>query len=111
MKWSALATAAVLPLASAHGFTHGEYASGEVMDLMMSSKEAAWAKHRAAGDYDSKKWIGFDKKRANKDKIECKHGRVEAVKGDADQVSQFDCFSSVNSDISVDIQVQEHRLV
>jgi uncharacterized protein involved in copper resistance len=85
MKWSTLATAAVLPLASASGFTHAEYASGEVMDLMMSSKEAAWAKQRAAGNYDSKKWAGFDKNRANKDKIECKHGRVEAVKGDADQ--------------------------
>jgi uncharacterized protein involved in copper resistance len=86
MKWSTIATAAVLPLASASGFTHAEYASGEVMDLMMSSKEAAWAKQRAAGNYDSKKWAGFDKKRANKNRIECKNGRVEAVKGDADQV-------------------------
>jgi|TARA_R110002003_G_scaffold505_7_gene20168 hypothetical protein len=85
MKWSTLATAAIVPLASASGFTHAEYASGEVMDLMMSAKEAAWAKHRAAGDYDSKKWNGFQKKRANKNKIECKHGRVEAVVGDADQ--------------------------
>lgn len=85
MKWSTLATAALLPLASASGFTHEEYASGEVMDLMMSAKEAAWAKHREAGDYDKKKWNGFHKNRANKNKIECKHGRVEAVKGDADQ--------------------------
>jgi hypothetical protein len=85
MKWSTLATAALVPLASASGFTHEEYASGDVMDLMMSSKEAAWAKHREAGDYDSKKWADFSKKRTNKDKIECKHGRVEAVKGDADQ--------------------------
>jgi uncharacterized protein involved in copper resistance len=85
MKWSTLATAAIVPLASAHGFTHAEYASGEVMDLMMSSKEAAWAKQREAGNYDSQKWIDFHKKRANKDKIECKNGRVEAVKGDADQ--------------------------
>jgi hypothetical protein len=86
MKWSALATAAALaPLASAHGFTHANYASGDVMELMMSSKEAAWAKRRAAGEYDSKRWNGFHKNRVNKDKIECKHGRVEAVKGDADQ--------------------------
>ncbi|KAF2024903.1 hypothetical protein EK21DRAFT_77652 [Setomelanomma holmii] len=85
MKWSTLATAAIVPLASASGFSHAEYASGEVMDLMMSSKEAAWAKHRAAGEYDSKKWNGFHEKRANKNKIECKNGRVEAVVGDADQ--------------------------
>jgi hypothetical protein len=94
MKWSTLATAAVLPLASASGFTHAEYASGEVMDLMMSSKEAAWAKQRAAGNYDSKKWNGFHKNRANKDKIECKHGRVEAVKGDSDQT--YKCKSIVS---------------
>jgi hypothetical protein len=86
MKWSTFATAAALvPLASAHGFTQAEYASGDVMDLMMSSKEAAWAKRRAAGEYDSKKWNGFHKNRVNKDKIECKNGRVEAVTGDADQ--------------------------
>jgi hypothetical protein len=85
MKWSTLAAAALVPLASASGFTHAEYASGDVMDLMMSSKEAAWAKRREAGEYDSKRWNGFHKNRVNKDKIECKHGRVEAVKGDADQ--------------------------
>jgi len=55
------------------------------MDLMMHAKEAAWAKQRAAGHYDSKKWNGFSWRRANKNKIECKHGRVEAVRGDADQ--------------------------
>ena len=53
--------------------------------MMMEGKEAAWAKHRAAGDYDSKKWNGFHWRRSNKNKIECKNGRVEAVKGDADQ--------------------------
>jgi hypothetical protein len=85
MKWSTLA-AAIVPLASASsGFTHEEYASGKVMSLMMEAKEAAWARNRAAGNYDSKKWNGFFKKRVNKNKIECKHGRVEAVKGDADQ--------------------------
>ncbi len=55
------------------------------MDLMMSGKEAAWAKQRAAGAFDSKRWNGFAQKRVNKNKIECKNGRVEAVKGDADQ--------------------------
>lgn len=71
------------------------------MDLMMSGKEvclpitcilnsqltyqAAWAQERAAGNYESKKWNGFAKKRSNKNKIECKDGRVEAVVGDADQ--------------------------
>lgn len=84
MKW-APAILAALPLASASGFTHSEYASGEVMELMKTSKEAAWARNREAGNYDSKKWAGFDKKRSHKDKIPCKHGRVEAVKGDADQ--------------------------
>jgi hypothetical protein len=38
MKWAVLASA-VLPLASASGFTHEEYASGEVMELMMAGKE------------------------------------------------------------------------
>jgi hypothetical protein len=38
MKWATIA-AAVLPLASASGFTHAEYASGEVMDVMMQGKE------------------------------------------------------------------------
>ncbi|KAL6703126.1 hypothetical protein ACN47E_010188 [Coniothyrium glycines] len=84
MKWATIA-AAVLPLASASGFTKAEYASGEVMSLMMEGKEAAWAKARAAGLYDNKRWNGFSKKRANKNKIECRNGRVEAVKGDADQ--------------------------
>lgn len=85
MKWSTLATAVIVPLASASGFTHEEYASGEVMSLMMNAKEAAWAKQREAGNYDSKKWNGFGHKRVNKNKIECKNGRVEAVAGDADQ--------------------------
>jgi len=31
--------ATVLPLAAASGFTRAEYASGEVMDLMMQGKE------------------------------------------------------------------------
>ncbi|KAL7771767.1 hypothetical protein CFE70_001717 [Pyrenophora teres f. teres 0-1] len=84
MKWATLSTA-LLPLVAAHGFTRQEYASGDVMDLMMKGKEAAWAKERAAGTYDNKKWNGFAKKRVNKNKIECKNGRVEAVKGDADQ--------------------------
>lgn len=108
MKWSALATAAVLPLASAHGFTHANYASGEVMELMMQGKESAWAKQRAAGNYDSKKWAGFEKKRSHKDKIECKHGRVEAVVGDADQVCKHYIFDLFRTDNMVDIQVQEH---
>ena len=47
--------------------------------------QGAWAKQRAAGAYDNKRWKDFHKKRQNKNRIECKHGRVEAVKGDADQ--------------------------
>ena len=47
--------------------------------------QAAWAKQRAAGAYDNKKWAGFDKKRSHKDRIECKNGVVEAVVGDPDQ--------------------------
>jgi hypothetical protein len=38
MKWATIATA-LLPLASGHAFTSEEYASGEVMELMMSGKE------------------------------------------------------------------------
>lgn len=39
MKWSIIAAAAVVPLASASGFTREEYASGEVMEIMMEAKE------------------------------------------------------------------------
>lgn len=42
MKWAAIVTA-VLPLAAASGFTRAEYASGEVMDLMMQGKEVRTA--------------------------------------------------------------------
>lgn len=87
MKWSAIsaAAAALLPLASGAGFTKEEYASGEVMDFMMSAKENAWAQQRAIGNHDSKKWNGFGKKRPNKDVIKCKNGKAEAVKGDKNQ--------------------------
>lgn len=37
------------------------------------------------GEYDSKKWNGFDKKRPSKGRLQCKNGVVEAVKGDPDQ--------------------------
>lgn len=43
MKWAALATAA-LPLAAASDFTHDEYASGKVMELMMGAKEVKFTK-------------------------------------------------------------------
>jgi hypothetical protein len=36
MKWSTLLAA--LPLAAASGFTHEEYANGDVMELMMQGK-------------------------------------------------------------------------
>lgn len=39
MKWATLAST-LLPLASASGFTKEQYASGEVMELMMMGKEA-----------------------------------------------------------------------
>ncbi|KAJ6198518.1 hypothetical protein J3E72DRAFT_439138 [Bipolaris maydis] len=84
MKWATI-TMALLPLASASGFTRQEYASGEVMELMMKGKEAAWAKQRAAGKFDSARWNGFEKKRTDKGVIKCKFGRVEAVKDDPDQ--------------------------
>ena len=87
MRWSAIsaAAAALLPLASGAGFTTEEYASGEVMDFMMSAKEEAWAKQRAIGNHDTKKWNGFGKKRKDKDVIKCKNGKAEAVKGDKNQ--------------------------
>jgi choice-of-anchor B domain-containing protein len=86
MKWTTIATAlAAVPLASAALFAKEQYRSGEVMEKMMAAKEGAWAKQRAAGAYDNKKWKDFHKKRVNKNRIECKHGRVEAVKGDPDQ--------------------------
>ena len=42
MKWATLSTA-LLPLVAAHGFTHQQYASGEVMDLMMKGKEVCYS--------------------------------------------------------------------
>jgi hypothetical protein len=44
MKWAIIASA-VLPLASASNFTHEQYASGMVMELMMTAKEVTPAKH------------------------------------------------------------------
>ena len=85
MKWSAVTVVAGAALASAAAWTHEEYASGEVMEFMMSSKEAAWAKARAAGKYDQERWKGFEEKRPNKGKIPCKDGVAVAVPGDADQ--------------------------
>ncbi|KAF2874935.1 hypothetical protein BDV95DRAFT_486425 [Massariosphaeria phaeospora] len=84
MKFAAIA-AALLPLASGAAFSKKEYESGEVMAMMMAAKEAAWAKQKAAGNYDSKRWNGFSKKRTHRDIISCKDGRAEAVKGDASQ--------------------------
>jgi hypothetical protein len=97
MKWSAIsaAAAALLPLVSGAGFTKEEYASGEVMDFMMSAKEASWAKQRAMGNYDSKKWNGFDKKRPDKNVIKCKNGKAVAVKGDPAQT--YTCKDIVSS--------------
>jgi hypothetical protein len=90
MKWSAIsaAAAALLPLVSGAGFTKEEYASGEVMDFMMSAKEAM-------GNYDSKKWNGFDKKRPDKNVIKCKNGKAVAVKGDPAQT--YTCKDIVSS--------------
>ncbi|KAF2744808.1 hypothetical protein M011DRAFT_496066 [Sporormia fimetaria CBS 119925] len=84
MKFTAIATA-LLPLAYAASFTKEQYESGEVMAKMMEAKESAWAKAKAAGKYDSKKWNGFGKRRNGKDVIKCKNGVAEAVKGDASQ--------------------------
>ena len=74
MKWSTVTMAAGATFASAARFTHEQYASGDVMDFMISSKEAAWAKARAAGKYDNNRWKDFDQKRPNKGKIPCKDG-------------------------------------
>jgi len=87
MKWSAISAVAatLLPLAAGAGFSEEEYASGEVMDFMMMAKEDAWAKQRAIGNHDTKKWNGFGKKRHDKNVIKCKNGKAEAVKGDKNQ--------------------------
>ncbi|KAF2733672.1 hypothetical protein EJ04DRAFT_535338 [Polyplosphaeria fusca] len=84
MKFTSIA-AALLPLADAAMYSKAEYESGKVMKWMMEAKEAAWAKHKAAGDYHKAHWAGFDKKRAGKDVIKCSQGKAEAVKGDASQ--------------------------
>ncbi|KAF2260017.1 hypothetical protein CC78DRAFT_502275 [Lojkania enalia] len=84
MKFAAVA-AALLPLASGAMFSKEEYDSGDVMAKMMEAKESAWARHKAAGHYDNKKWNGFSRKRSHKDVIKCDKGKAVAVKGDADQ--------------------------
>ncbi|KAH7127221.1 hypothetical protein B0J11DRAFT_297905 [Dendryphion nanum] len=85
MKWSTVA-AALVPVASAAlGFTKEEYDSGAVMAWMMEQKESAWAKQRAAGAYDSKKWSGFDKHRPDKDRVRCINGKAIAKANDTDQ--------------------------
>jgi hypothetical protein len=87
MKWSSISAvaAAILPVVSGAGFSTEEFERGDVMDFMMSAKEAAWANQRAMGNHDSKKWNGFGKKRPNKDVIKCKNGKAVAVKGDKNQ--------------------------
>ncbi|KAF2279717.1 uncharacterized protein EI97DRAFT_430745 [Westerdykella ornata] len=84
MKYSTIAMA-LLPLVSAAGFSRQQYESGEVMALMMQAKERAWAKHRAAGGFDHRKWRGFRDRRSDKNRIRCINGKVEAVKGDPSQ--------------------------
>ncbi|KAK4500135.1 hypothetical protein PRZ48_008321 [Zasmidium cellare] len=84
MKFVTLA-AACLPLALGAMFNKDEYDSGAVMAKMMAAKESAWREHKAAGHYDNGRWKGFHKKRPNADRIRCKNGKVEAVKGDPDQ--------------------------
>jgi hypothetical protein len=44
MKWATVASA-LLPLVSASGFTKEQYASGEVMELMMMGKEVCASEH------------------------------------------------------------------
>ncbi|KAF1975412.1 hypothetical protein BU23DRAFT_458349 [Bimuria novae-zelandiae CBS 107.79] len=80
MKIATLA-AALLPLA--YGYTKDEYDSGAVMAKMMEAKESAWARQKAAGKYDNKRWKGFDRHR--KDVVKCTNGKAVAVKGDPDQ--------------------------
>lgn len=65
---------------------------------MMQAKEAAWAKNKAAGRFDDKRWKGFDKKRNGKDVIKCTNGKAVAVKGDASQT--YKCKDIVSIPVS-----------
>ncbi|PVI00700.1 hypothetical protein DM02DRAFT_614155 [Periconia macrospinosa] len=84
MKLTSTLTAALLPLAEGAMFSKEQYASGAVMNKMMAAKEAAWARNKAAGHYDNKKWAGF-KKASNQTAVKCENGFAAAVPGDADQ--------------------------
>ncbi|KAF2009259.1 hypothetical protein BU24DRAFT_445137 [Aaosphaeria arxii CBS 175.79] len=77
--------AALSSLASAASFSKEEYESGQVMAWMMEAKESAWAEQKAAGNYNSRKWNGWNKHRGGRDKVACKNGYAVAVKGDPDQ--------------------------
>ncbi|KAM3420199.1 hypothetical protein BST61_g3490 [Cercospora zeina] len=81
MKFATVA-AALLPLVSA--YTKEEYRSGAVMQWMMEAKESAWASARAAGEYNSERFNGFDKNKKG-DRIRCINGKAEAVAGDLNQ--------------------------
>ncbi|PIA92844.1 hypothetical protein CB0940_04698 [Cercospora beticola] len=81
MKFATVA-AAMLPLAAA--YTKEQYRSGAVMQWMMEAKESAWAVARAAGEYKSERYNGFEKNKKG-DRIRCTNGKAEAVAGDANQ--------------------------
>ncbi|KAF7187892.1 hypothetical protein HII31_10792 [Pseudocercospora fuligena] len=82
----ALSAACLLSAAHAAQYSKEQYQSGEVMAKMMQAKEAAWAKRKAAGDYDSAKWNGWNENSRNgRVSVQCVDGVAEVVPGDADQ--------------------------
>jgi hypothetical protein len=56
MKWATITTA-LLPLVTASGFTHQQYASGEVMELMMNGKEVSLRKKNNLSDKKRRRQI------------------------------------------------------
>lgn len=82
----------ILPAAAlAAKYSPYEYASGKVHMMNMGRKEAEWARHRAAGDFDSWKWPSWDKVRNKggpkykRDFVKCTDGFAVVEQGNPNQ--------------------------
>jgi DNA invertase Pin-like site-specific DNA recombinase len=68
-------------------------------NVLTNRMKASWAAKRAAGEYDNRRYHGFDKIRSYPDKIPCENGIVEAVRGDVNQT--YKCNNIVSKSLEV----------
>lgn len=87
-----LSTCLLLPsLALAAYFSPQEYESGKVHMDSMARKRNEWARHKAAGDFDSWKWPSWDKIRHRGgpkykgDYVKCTNGQAVVEQGNPNQ--------------------------